>query len=63
LPVCESSGLGHAARIAAGIIRCWFDRCGRKWLRCIGKQLSRIVWHRLVRIDHRLRKWLDHLAS
>ena len=62
---CASSGLGHAARVAAGIIRGGFDGRGRKRLRCVGKQLSRVVRHRLIGIDDpvRLRKWRDHVTS
>ncbi len=34
-------------------------------MRCVGKQLSGIVWHRLIRIDKRvrLRGWCDHVIS
>ena len=46
-----SRRLGHAARVTAGIVRGRFDRRGRQGLGCIGKQLSWVVWHRLVRID------------
>ena len=46
-----SSGLGDAARVAAGIIRRCFDRRGRKGLRRVGQQLGWIVRHRLIRID------------
>jgi hypothetical protein len=65
VPVRESSGLGDAARVAAGIIRRCFDRRGRKGLRCVGKKLSRIVWYRLIRIDDRvrLRNGRTHLMS
>ena len=46
-----SSGFGHASRVATGIVRCRFDRCGRKRLGCVREQLGRIVGHRLVRVD------------
>ena len=59
----ESGRLGYTAGIAAGVIRCGFDRWRR--LRRVGKQLRRIVGHRLVRIDDRvrLREWRAHAKS
>ena len=65
-PRCAgSNGLGHTARVAAGIIGCRLDGGWWKWLWCVRKQLCWIVGHRLVRIDHRvrLRKWRDHALS
>jgi hypothetical protein len=61
----RSGGLRHAARVAAGIVRCRFDRGGRQWLRCVGKQLARIVGHRRIWIDARVRfrQWGDHGRS
>lgn len=34
-------------------------------MRCVGKQLSGIIWHRLIRIDNRvrLRGWCDHVIK
>ena len=60
-----SGRFGHAPRVAPGIVRCRFDRCRGKRLRCVGKQLGRIVRHRLVRIDRaiRLRHWFHHEKS
>ena len=57
-PQCRRPGsgrLGHAAGIAAGIVRCGFDRCRRQRLRRVGEQLRGIVWHRLTGIDDRIR--------
>jgi hypothetical protein len=55
--VCASprglSGLGNAAGVAAGIVGGCFDPRGRKWLRCVGEQLRRIVGHRLMWMDDR----------
>jgi hypothetical protein len=61
----RSGGLRHAARVAAGIVRCRFDRGGRQWLRCVGKQLARIVGNRRIWIDarDRFRQWVDHGMS
>jgi hypothetical protein len=58
---CVSGRLRHAARVAAGVVRCRFYRRGWERLRCVGEQLCRIVWHRLRRVDlrHRLRKWCN----
>jgi hypothetical protein len=61
LSTLASRRLGHATRVAARIVRCCFDRRGRQGLRCVGKQLGRVVWHRLIRINRiRLREWRNH---
>lgn len=62
---CSMSGrLGHAAGVAAGIVRGRFDRRRRKRFRCVGKQLGWVVRYRLVRIDRaRLWEWRNHAMS
>ena len=61
----ESSRLRYTAGIATGIVRCGFDRWRRQRLWRVGKQLRGIIWHRLVRIDDRvrLRRWRAHATS
>ena len=61
----ESGRLRYTAGIAAGVIRCGFDRWRRQRLLRVWKQLRRIVGHRLVRIDDRvrLREWRAHAKS
>lgn len=60
-----SGGLRHTTRVAAGIVRRGFDRRRRQRLRCVGKQLARIVGHGYIRVD--LRVWFrqrsDHGMS
>jgi hypothetical protein len=60
----DSRRLGHPTRVAARIVGCCLDRRGRQGLRCIGKQLGRVVGHRLIRINRiRLREWRNHGMS
>jgi hypothetical protein len=61
----ESGRLGYAAGVAAGIVRCGFDRWRRQRLWRVGEQLRGIIWHRLIRIDDRvrLRRWRAHARS
>jgi hypothetical protein len=61
----ESGRLRYTAGIATGIVRCGFDRWWRQRLWRVGKQLRGIVWHRLIRIDDRvrLRRWRAHATS
>jgi hypothetical protein len=55
LPTGASRGLGNPAGVTAGIIRGGFDRRRGERLGRVGQQLSRIVGHRLFRIDERVR--------
>ena len=61
----ESGRLRYAAGVAAGIVRCGFDRWRRQRLWRVGEQLRGIVGHRLIRIDDRvrLRRWRAHATS
>ncbi len=60
-----SGGLGDSAGVATGVVRAGLDRRLGQRVRRVGQQLARIVGHRLVRVDDRVRlwRWRDHADS